>query len=100
MLYYLLQYLDAAFDFPGAGLYQYITFRSGMAFILSLLISALSGKNISNYLRGQHIGATVRALGVDGQNEKAGAPMMGGIIMSLATLIPVLLAAGLDNIYV
>lgn len=100
MLYYLLQYLDAAFDFPGAGLYQYITFRSGMAFILSLLISTLFGKKIIGYLRRQQIGETVRELGLEGQNEKAGTPTMGGIIIILATLIPVLLLARLDNIYV
>src|SRR5690554_2763410 len=100
MLYYLLQYLDAAFDFPGAGLYQYITFRSGMAFILSLLISTLFGKKIINYLRRQQIGETVRELGLEGQNEKSGTPTMGGVIIILATLIPVLLLAKLDNIYV
>lgn len=100
MLYYLLQYLDSAFDFPGAGLYQFITFRSGMAFILSLLISTLFGKKIINYLRRQQIGETVRELGLEGQNEKAGTPTMGGIIIILATLIPVLLLAKLDNIYV
>src|SRR5690554_8185901 len=94
MLYYLLQYLDAAFDFPGAGLYQYITFRSGMAFILSLLISTLFGKKIINYLRRQQIGETVRELGLEGQNEKAGTPTMGGVIIILATLIPVLLQIG------
>src|SRR5690554_1234605 len=100
MLYYLLQYLDSAFDFPGAGLYQFITFRSGMAFILSLLISTLFGKKIISYLRRQQIGETVRELGLEGQNEKAGTPTMGGIIIILATLIPVLLLAKLDNIYV
>ncbi|HUH25966.1 MAG TPA: hypothetical protein VLY87_05030, partial [Flavobacterium sp.] len=100
MLYYLLQYLDTAFDFPGAGLYQYITFRSGIAFILSLLISTIFGKKIISYLRRQQIGETVRELGLQGQNEKAGTPTMGGIIIILATLIPVLLLARLDNIYV
>lgn len=100
MLYYLLQYLDSAFDFPGAGLYQYITFRSGIAFILSLLISTLFGKKIINYLRRQQIGETVRELGLEGQNEKSGTPTMGGVIIILATLIPVLLLAKLDNIYV
>lgn len=100
MLYYLLQYLDSVFDFPGAGLYQYITFRSGIAFILSLLISTIFGKKIINYLRRQQIGETVRELGLEGQNEKSGTPTMGGIIIILATLIPVLLLAKLDNIYV
>ena len=100
MLYYLLQYLDGMFDFPGSALYQFITFRSGMAFILSLLISTIFGKKIISYLRRQQIGETVRELGLEGQNEKAGTPTMGGIIIILATLIPVLLLARLENIYV
>lgn len=100
MLYYLLKYLDSIFDFPGAALYQFITFRSGMAFILSLLISTIFGKKIISYLRKQQIGETVRELGLEGQNEKAGTPTMGGIIIILATLVPVLLLARLDNIYV
>lgn len=100
MLYYLLKYLDSLFDFPGSALYQFITFRSGMAFILSLLISTMFGKKIINYLRRQQIGETVRELGLEGQNEKAGTPTMGGIIIIMATLIPVLLLARLENIYV
>jgi len=100
MLYYLLKYLDSMFDFPGSALYQFITFRSGMAFILSLLVSTLFGKKIINYLSRQQIGETVRELGLEGQNEKAGTPTMGGIIIIMATLIPVLLLARLENIYV
>lgn len=100
MLYYLLKYLDSMFDFPGSALYQFITFRSGMAFILSLLVSTLFGKRIINYLRRQQIGETVRELGLEGQNEKAGTPTMGGVIIIMATLIPVLLLARLENIYV
>lgn len=100
MLYYLLKYLDGMFDFPGSALYQFITFRSGMAFILSLLISTIFGKKIISYLRKQQIGETVRELGLEGQNEKAGTPTMGGIIIIMATLIPVLLLARLENIYV
>lgn len=100
MLYYLLKYLDSLFDFPGSALYQFITFRSGVAFILSLLISTLFGKKIINYLRRQQIGETVRELGLEGQNEKAGTPTMGGVIIIMATLIPVLLLAKLENIYV
>ena len=100
MLYYLLKYLDSMIDFPGSALYQFITFRSGMAFILSLLVSTLFGKKIINYLRRQQIGETVRELGLEGQNEKAGTPTMGGIIIIMATLIPVLLLARLENIYV
>lgn len=100
MLYYLLKYLDGMFDFPGSALYQFITFRSGMAFILSLLVSTLFGKKTISYLRRQQIGETVRELGLEGQNEKAGTPTMGGIIIIMATLIPVLLLARLENIYV
>lgn len=100
MLYYLLQYLDKFFDIPGTGLYQYITFRSGIAIILSLLISTIFGKKIIDYLRKKQIGETVRELGLEGQNEKAGTPTMGGIIIIVSTLIPVLLLAKLENIYV
>ncbi|HBK82051.1 MAG TPA: phospho-N-acetylmuramoyl-pentapeptide-transferase, partial [Flavobacterium sp.] len=100
MLYYLFQYLDGQFDFPGAGLFQYITFRSALAIILSLLISTVFGKRIINFLRNQQVGETVRELGLEGQKEKAGTPTMGGIIIIMATLIPVFLLAKLDNIYV
>lgn len=100
MLYYLLKYLDGMFDFPGSALYQFITFRSGMAFILSLMVSTIFGKKIISYLRKQQIGETVRELGLEGQNEKAGTPTMGGVIIIMATLIPVLLLARLENIYV
>lgn len=100
MLYYLLEYLDKYYDIPGTGLYQYITFRSGIAVILSLLISTIFGKRIINYLRKKQIGETVRELGLEGQNEKAGTPTMGGVIIIIATLIPVLLLAKLENIYV
>jgi phospho-N-acetylmuramoyl-pentapeptide-transferase len=100
MLYYIFQYLDKAFDVPGAGVFQYITFRSALAFILSLLIATIYGKKIINYLRNQQVGETVRELGLEGQTAKAGTPTMGGIIIILATLIPVLLLAKLNNIYV
>src|SRR5690554_6994944 len=100
MIYYFLEYLDKTFDLPGTGLYQYITFRSGIALILSLLISTIFGKRIISYIRRKQIGETVRELGLEGQNQKAGTPTMGGIIIILATLIPVLLLARLDNIYV
>jgi phospho-N-acetylmuramoyl-pentapeptide-transferase len=85
---------------PGAGLFQYITFRSGIAVILSLLISTIYGKRIINYLRNKQVGETVRELGLDGQVQKAGTPTMGGLIIILATLVPVLLLAKLDNIYI
>jgi phospho-N-acetylmuramoyl-pentapeptide-transferase len=100
MLYYIFQYLDKAFDVPGAGVFQYITFRSALAFILSLLIATIYGKKIINYLRNQQVGETVRELGLEGQTAKAGTPTMGGIIIILATLIPVFLLAKLNNIYI
>jgi phospho-N-acetylmuramoyl-pentapeptide-transferase len=100
MLYYIFKYLDEAYNLPGAGVFQYITFRSGIAVILSLLISTIYGKRIINYLRYKQVGETVRELGLEGQNQKAGTPTMGGIIIIIATLIPVLLFAKLDNIYV
>ena len=100
MLYYIFKYLDEVYNLPGAGLFQYITFRSGMAVILSLLISTIYGKRIIGYLRNKQVGETVRELGLDGQVQKAGTPTMGGLIIILATLVPVLLLAKLDNIYI
>ncbi|MEE4000696.1 phospho-N-acetylmuramoyl-pentapeptide-transferase [Tenacibaculum sp. FZY0031] len=100
MLYYLFQYLESEFSLTGASVFQFITFRSAMAFILSLLISTIFGKKIINYLRRQQVGETVRDLGLDGQVQKAGTPTMGGVIIILATLIPVLLLAKLENIYI
>ncbi|MGS4345559.1 phospho-N-acetylmuramoyl-pentapeptide-transferase [Myroides odoratus] len=100
MLYYVFQYLENFFKIPGAGVFQYITFRSGMAMIFSLLISIIYGKRIISRLRKMQIGETVRELGLEGQKEKSGTPTMGGIIIIIATLIPVLLFAKLDNIYV
>ncbi|MEI2422045.1 hypothetical protein V6O07_17335, partial [Arthrospira platensis SPKY2] len=85
---------------PGAGLFQYITFRAGMAVLTALLISTVFGKRIIEILRKKQVGETVRDLGLEGQNQKAGTPTMGGIIIILSTLIPVLLFAKLDNIYV
>ncbi len=100
MLYYLFEYLENQFHLPGAGLFQFITFRAGSAFVLSLLISSIYGKRIINFLRNQQVGETVRDLGLEGQKQKSGTPTMGGIIIILATLIPVVLLAKLDNIYV
>lgn len=100
MLYYLFDYLDTHFDLPGTGVFQYITFRSGAAVLLSLLLSLVFGKRIINFIRQKQIGETIRELGLEGQNQKAGTPTMGGIIIIFATLIPVLLFAKLDNIYV
>jgi phospho-N-acetylmuramoyl-pentapeptide-transferase len=100
MLYYLFTYLDQAYDFPGAGVFQYISFRSGMAIVTSLFITMIIGKRIINRLRKQQIGETVRDLGLEGQNQKAGTPTMGGVIILAAIIIPALLFARLDNIYI
>ncbi len=100
MLYYLFQYLNNHFDLTGAGLFQYITFRSALAFLISLSISTLFGRKIIDYLRRKQIGETIRDLGLKGQNEKSGTPTMGGLIIILATLIPVLLLAQLANVYI
>lgn len=100
MLYYLFDFLDNEYDLPGAGLFQFLTFRAAAAVLLSLLISTIYGKRIINYLRAQQIGESVRELGLQGQSQKAGTPTMGGIIIILSTLIPVLLFSKLDNIYI
>ena len=100
MLYYLFEYLEQQFQFPGASLFGFLTFRAAMAIILSLLISTIYGKRIIRFLQRQQVGETIRDLGLEGQVEKAGTPTMGGIIIILATLIPVLLLAKLENIYV
>ena len=100
MLYYLFEYLENHYEVMGAGLFQYISFRSAMAFVFSLLISTVYGRKIIDYLRNKQVGETVRELGLEGQSEKAGTPTMGGIIIILATMIPVFLFAKLDNIYI
>ncbi len=100
MLYYLFEYIENQYHLAGAGLFQFITFRAALAFIFSLTISTIYGKKIINYLRKKQVGETVRDLGLEGQNEKGGTPTMGGIIIILATLIPVLLFSKLENIYI
>jgi phospho-N-acetylmuramoyl-pentapeptide-transferase len=100
MLYYLFEYLESHYNLTGAGLFQYISFRSALAFIVSLLFSTIYGKRIINYLQHKQVGESIRDLGLKGQVEKSGTPTMGGIIIILATLIPVLLFAELDNIYI
>ncbi|MBC5862483.1 phospho-N-acetylmuramoyl-pentapeptide-transferase [Flavobacterium sp. K77] len=100
MLYYLFEYLDKVMDVPGTGVFQYITFRSALALMLSLLLSTIYGKRIIRFLQRQQVGETVRELGLAGQNEKAGTPTMGGLIIIFATLLPVLLFAKLHNIYI
>ena len=97
--YHLFQYLES-FDFPGAGVFQYITFRSACAIILSLIIASVVGKRVIRMLQRQQIGEEIRDLGLQGQMEKKGTPTMGGIIILLAILIPVLLFARLDNVYI
>ena len=100
MLYYLFDYLEKQFQFPGATLFGYLTFRAAAAMILSLLISIIYGKRIIKFLQRKQVGETIRDLGLEGQAEKAGTPTMGGLIIIMATLIPVLLLAKLENIYV
>lgn len=99
MLYYLFKYLDKL-DFPGAGIFQYITFRSACAIILSLILATVIGKKVIKILQRQQIGEDIRDLGLEGQMQKKGTPTMGGIIILLSILIPVLLFARLDNIYI
>jgi len=99
MLYYLFQYLNEL-DFPGAGVFQYITFRTAASVIVSLLISMVFGKRIIALLHRKQVGETVRDLGLDGQNAKQGTPTMGGLIILASILIPTLLFARLDNIYI
>jgi phospho-N-acetylmuramoyl-pentapeptide-transferase len=99
MLYYLFQYLDKTFDFPGAGLFNYISFRSGAAFILALTIAMIFGKKVIYFLQRKQIGEVVRDLGLEGQMSKKGTPTMGGIIIILAILVPCLLIGRLGNIY-
>ena len=100
MLYYLFTYLQEAFNFPGAGVFQYISFRAAMAVILSLLISLIFGKRIISFLAKKQVGESIRDLGLEGQVEKAGTPTMGGLIIISSILVPTILFAQLDNIYV
>ncbi|QOR75166.1 MAG: phospho-N-acetylmuramoyl-pentapeptide-transferase [Thermoflavifilum sp.] len=100
MLYYLFTYLKAHFDLPGAGVFQYITFRATMAILLSLIISLFAGKRILLFLQRKQIGETVRQLGLSGENQKAGTPTMGGLIILASIIIPTLLFARLENVYI
>ncbi|MDT9500007.1 phospho-N-acetylmuramoyl-pentapeptide-transferase [Capnocytophaga canimorsus] len=100
MLYYLFDYLEKEYNLAGAGLFQYLSFRAGVAAILSLLIATIFGKKIIRRLYALQVGETIRDLGLQGQNEKAGTPTMGGVIIILATLVPVLLFADLANVYI
>ncbi|UZD21075.1 phospho-N-acetylmuramoyl-pentapeptide-transferase [Algoriphagus halophytocola] len=100
MLYPLFDYLDKVLDIPGAGVFQYISFRAGMAAVFSLIITISFGHKIIAWIRNKQIGETVRDLGLDGQQEKKGTPTMGGLMMIAAILIPTLLFGDLDNIYI
>ena len=99
MLYYLFQYLNEI-DFPGAGLFGYVSFRAALATLISLIIAWMFGGRIIRLLRKQQVGETIRDLGLDGQMAKQGTPTMGGLIIIAAILIPTLLVCKLDNIYV
>ena len=100
MFYYLFEYLEQQYELPGASLFGYISFRSAAALITALLISTIFGKKVIEFLRFKQIGESIRDLGLSGQKEKAGTPTMGGLIIILATLIPVFLFAKLENIYI
>ncbi len=100
MLYHLFKYLDEAYDLPGSGMFQYISFRAAVAVILSLLIVIIFGRKIIDFLRRRQIGEEIRDLGLQGQLQKKGTPTMGGVIILLAILIPMLLVGKLDNVYV
>ena len=100
MLYFLFEYLELKYQLPGASLFQYLSFRSALAFIFSLMLSVKYVKHIINFLRKKQIGETIRDLGLSGQKEKTGTPTMGGLIIIMATIIPVLLLSNFKNIYI
>lgn len=100
MLYYLFSFLEKNYSVPGAGVFQYITFRMAMAVITSLIVTTVYGRRLIDYLRFKQVGETVRNLGLEGQMQKAGTPTMGGIIIILGILIPTILFAKLENVYV
>ncbi|MDD3321090.1 MAG: phospho-N-acetylmuramoyl-pentapeptide-transferase [Paludibacter sp.] len=100
MLYHLFQYLDQNFHIPGGGLFNFISFRTGMAFILALLLSTMFGRRIIDYLQKKQIGETIRELGLEGQMSKKGTPTMGGIIIIISILVPTILLASMTNIYI
>lgn len=100
MIYHIAEYLDRVIDLPGAGMFNYISFRSAMAIVFSLLIGMVFGKSIIRLLQRRQIGEEIRNLGLEGQLQKKGTPTMGGLIILAAILVPVLLFADLTNIYV
>ena len=100
MLYYLFDFLENSYKLTGASLFQFISFRGAFAIILSLFISTIFGKKIIEYLIYKNVGEDIRQLGLEGENNKKGTPTMGGLIIIVSTLIPVLLLSKLDNIYI
>ena len=100
MLYSLFDYFDRVLDIPGTGVFRYISFRAGMASLVSLIITITFGHHIINWIRNRQIGETVRDLGLEGQTQKKGTPTMGGLMMIAAILIPTLLFANINNIYI
>ena len=100
MLYYLFEILESQFNFPGASLFSYLSFRAAVSVLLSLIISVIFGKKIINYLKRKQIGENIRELGLDGEDRKVGTPTMGGLIIIIGTLIPVILMSNLENIYI
>ena len=100
MLYYLFEYLEKTYQLPGASLFQFLSFRAALAILTSLLISTVYGKRIILYLQRKQVGESVRDLGLDGQAQKSGTPTMGGLIIIMATIVPVLLFSKLDNVYI
>ena len=100
MLYYLFEILESQFSFPGASLFSYLSFRAAVSVLISLIVSVVFGKKIINYLKRKQIGESVRELGLDGEDKKEGTPTMGGLIIIIGTLIPVILMSNLENIYI
>ncbi|HSY61695.1 MAG TPA: hypothetical protein VK796_07450, partial [Cytophaga sp.] len=100
MLYYLFDYLEQKYNLLGAGVFQYISFRAGMAAFVSLLIALVFGKKIISYIQNKQIGESIRDLGLAGQMEKKGTPTMGGLMIILCIIVPTLLFAKLENVYI
>ena len=100
MLYYLFEILESQFNLPGASLFSYLSFRAAVTVIMSLVISIVFGKKIINFLKIKQVGENVRELGLDGEDKKQGTPTMGGIIIIIGTLVPVILMSNLENIYI
>ncbi|MGB2152656.1 MAG: phospho-N-acetylmuramoyl-pentapeptide-transferase [Flavobacteriaceae bacterium] len=100
MLYYLFEYLENQYQLPGASLFQFLSFRAALSVLFALMFSTIFGKKIIEYLKAKQIGESVRELGLEGQAQKSGTPTMGGLIIIMSTLIPVLLIAQLHNIYI